>query len=99
MGEVNWTHQALDDLDAIALFIARDAPKVANVFVEKAFELTDKLLSHPKMGRKVPEIGDDSIREVFLFGYRIIYRISGKNLDILTLHHGARLLKINNPNS
>ena len=43
MAEVKWTPQALDDLEAICLFIARDAPQVAAVFAQGAFRATDRL--------------------------------------------------------
>ncbi|MFP4174137.1 MAG: type II toxin-antitoxin system RelE/ParE family toxin, partial [Candidatus Hydrogenedentota bacterium] len=28
----------------------------------------------PRMGRAVPEIGDENIRERFVYSYRLIYR-------------------------
>jgi len=43
----------------------------------------------------VPEIEDESIRELILGSYRIIYKIvSQERIDILTVHHSARMLKI-----
>jgi plasmid stabilization system protein ParE len=35
MAQVRWTPQAVDDLEAICLFIARDAPSVAAVFASE----------------------------------------------------------------
>lgn len=32
------------------------------------------------------------IREILLGNYRIVYRISGEVVEILTVYHGARLL-------
>ena len=92
MVEVRWTLQALDDLEAICLFISRDAPQVASVFADRAFRATDYLASHPELGRVVPEIQDEAIREVSLHSYRIIYRIAEDQVHVLTVHHGARLL-------
>jgi plasmid stabilization system protein ParE len=40
----------------------------------------------------VPEIGEKSIREVILGSYRIIYRRRSEAVEVLTVHHGARLL-------
>jgi len=48
MAEVRWTPQALDDLEAICLFIARDAPSVAAVFAQRAFDATDRLVDFPE---------------------------------------------------
>jgi toxin ParE1/3/4 len=92
MAEVKWTFQALDDLEAICLFIARDAPQVAAVFADRAFQVADHLSGHPSLGRVVPEMQDESIREVSIHSYRLIYRIQQDKIHVLTVHHGARLL-------
>ncbi len=92
MAEVKWTLQALDDLEAICLFISRDAPQVAAVFADRAFHVTDRLAAHPALGRIVPEMQDESIREVVVHSYRIIYRLHQGDVHVLTVHHGARLL-------
>lgn len=92
MASVSWTDQALEDLDAVCLFIARDAPQLASVFASQAFEATDQLVDFPEIGRIVPEFGDPSIREILVYSYRLIYRIVGDHIHVLTIHHGARLL-------
>lgn len=96
MASVSWTHQALEDLDAVCLFIARDAPLVASVFADRAFEAADRLADQPRLGRIVPELQVETIREILLYSYRLIYRIVDGVVDgdvhVLTVHHGARLL-------
>lgn len=92
MAAVGWTAQALDDLDAVCLYIARDAPHIAQVFAARAFDAADRLADFPRSGRVVPEVGRPEIREVFVYSYRIIYRYTGDAVAILTVHHGARLL-------
>ena len=94
MAQVRWTHQALNDLEAICLFIARDAPQVATVFADRAFRATDHLADHPRLGRIVPELAIETIREVILGNYRIIYRIRQDEVQVVTIHHGARLLDV-----
>ena len=93
MAEVKWTPRALDDLDAICLFIARDSPHMASVFADRLFRTTDRLADHPRVGRIVPEIELEGIREIFVGNYRVIYRIVDDEVHILTVHHGARLLE------
>ena len=90
MAEVTWTNQALDDLGAVFLFIARDAPVVANLFVERVATATERLAEFPRSGRVVPEIGVQEIREVIVQSYRVIYQVVGEEVEILTVHHGAR---------
>lgn len=95
MVEVRWTSQALDDLEAICLFIARDAPQVAAVFANRAFQATDRLANYPLSGRVVPELEIENIREIIVGNYRLIYRIQEDEVQIVTVHHGARLLHAN----
>ncbi|MDR4499820.1 MAG: type II toxin-antitoxin system RelE/ParE family toxin [Candidatus Scalindua sp.] len=90
MVKVTWTDQALDDLDSICLFIARDSFQYAKLFAIRIFEATDRLEIFPKSGRVVPEIGRKDICEIIVGNYRIIYRIITKEVEILTIHHGAR---------
>ncbi len=94
MDQVRWTLQALDDLEAICLFIARDAPQVAAVFADRALSATDRLADHPRVGRIVPELQIETIREVILGNYRIIYRIREEEVQVVTVHQGARLLDV-----
>jgi len=92
MAEVRWTSQAADDLEAICLFIARDAPQVAAVFADRVLRATDQLDHFPRLGRIVSEFGMENIREIIVGNYRLIYRIRDEDVQILTVHHGARLL-------
>jgi len=45
------------------------------------------------MGRIVPEIGNDNIRGLFVYSYRLIYRIEENQILIVAVIHGNRLLK------
>ncbi len=92
MAEVRWTPQAADDLDAICLFIARDAPPVAAAFAGRVLRATDQLAHFPRLGRAVPELGIQNILEIIVGSYRVVYRVRDEEVQILTVHHGARLL-------
>ena len=92
MAEVRWTPQAAGDLEAIADFIAHDSPHYASLFVMNVLEAAEALRPFPRSGRVVPELGDPEIREILLGDYRIVYRLRREAIEILTVHHGARLL-------
>ncbi len=92
MARVTWTLQGLDDLESVCLFIARDSPRYAELFAQRVFQTVDQLGEFPRMGRMVPEIGEDSIREVIVQGYRVVYVLSAGDVVLLTIHHGARPL-------
>jgi plasmid stabilization system protein ParE len=66
MADITWTDQALADVEAVCLYIARDAPRYAELFARRIFQTTDRLVSFPRLGRVVPEIGRDDIREVIV---------------------------------
>jgi plasmid stabilization system protein ParE len=45
----------------------------------------------------VPEAQDENIRELLYQNYRIIYRIMGERIEILTIVHGSRDLTARQP--
>jgi toxin ParE1/3/4 len=95
--EVRWTLSALDDIESIAEFIARDSIHFASIQIEKFFLRSEILETYPLAGRVVPELAKDSIRELIEGNYRIIYNIiSEARVDIITVHQSQRLLS-NNP--
>jgi toxin ParE1/3/4 len=71
MARVVWAPQALADLEAIGDFIAPEAPHFAQVLTDGAFEAVERLELFPRSGQMVPEIGDESIREVLYRGFHI----------------------------
>jgi toxin ParE1/3/4 len=46
-----------------------------------------------RIGRVVPELIDQTVREVSLYSYRIIYQIQPTHIDILAIIHKRRDLK------
>jgi toxin ParE1/3/4 len=93
VAEVRWTPQAADDLEAITEFIALDSAAYAAKFASDILETAAHLEEFPESGRVVPEIGQIQIRELLMGNYRIIYRVPSALVEILTIHHGARILR------
>ncbi len=95
MVKIVWTEQAIQDLDDIGEYIANDSERYSRQVVQTLFDSVDLLESHPKAGRMVPEYGLPHLRELISGNYRVVYRIADKyRVDIITVHHSARLLKI-----
>ena len=90
MGEVIWAPSALDDIDSIAEYIARDSVDQAALLSARLFEATDRLQEFPFSGRVIPEIGNQACREIIYRSYRIMYRIEGDEVWITGVVHGAR---------
>ena len=81
MAEVRWTPQAADDLELICVFIARDAPQVAAAFADRVLRTTDQLAHFTRLGKIVPELGIENLREVVVGSYRVIYRIDTGKIE------------------
>ena len=94
MVEIIWTPFALEDLQSIHDYIAKDSPTYAIRFTDKLVDRVDVLIDHPVAGKIVPEFENESIRELIEGSYRIIYIIrSITEITIVRIHHSARLLK------
>jgi len=85
-----WTDPSIEDLRSIRDYIARDSEHYAADLVEQVILSVERLLQFPRLGRVVPEAQDENIRELLYRNYRIMYRILGKRIEILTVVHGSR---------
>ena len=45
------------------------------------------------MGRKVPELGNENIRELTLYSYRILYEVKDQDVFVLAVIHMRRDLQ------
>lgn len=66
-----WSQEALDDIDAIASYINRDSPHHARRVVQELLSIAESIAAQPKLGRIVPELSNEQIRERFLYSYRL----------------------------
>jgi toxin ParE1/3/4 len=87
---VKWTVPARNDLKAIYEYIALDSKFYAKNTIRNIVQRVSKLSAVPAIGRVVPEINEISIREIFIYSYRIIYQILPEGLFILAVVHGHR---------
>ncbi len=91
--DIIWSEPASLDLDNIKKYISNDSKYYADIFLAKLIKSAEKLEQFPEIGRIVPEINKKNIREIIFRPYRIIYKIHNDKIFILTIIHGARLLK------
>jgi plasmid stabilization system protein ParE len=91
--KVNWAYEASTDLEALAEYIARDSAFYASAFVREIRDASRSLNEFSERGRIVPELGNPSIRELFIREYRLIYSIEESRVVIMGLIHGKRDLK------
>lgn len=94
MVQINWLADAKNDLKDIYDYISLDSARYAKLQITKIQKRTEILKTFPNSGKVVPEINDQSVKEITEHNYRIIYKIINKNqIDILLIHHGARDFK------
>ncbi|HBH01982.1 MAG TPA: type II toxin-antitoxin system RelE/ParE family toxin [Candidatus Rokubacteria bacterium] len=94
MTQVVWAPQAIQDVEAIRAHVGRDSLHYADLLVQRLIAAVERLTDNPRSGRVVPELGDESIREVIHGNYRIVYRRRHDIVEIATVFHGARLFRL-----
>ena len=87
---VIWSRPAKQDLRNIHDHIAFDSKFYAKKVVQDIIEKSGNLEDFPLIGRMVPELEDPDVRELIVYSYRLIYRVSAGTIEILTLVHGKQ---------
>lgn len=87
---IRWTERALADLRDIGDYIAQRSPSTALSFTMELMKEAETVMDQPYLGRVVPELGREDIRELIHGNYRIVYRILEGELHILTVFEGHR---------
>jgi toxin ParE1/3/4 len=91
--ELSWSPEAIEDVEQVATYIERDSAWYAQAVVTRFFAAAESLREHPERGRVVPELRDASVRECFVYSYRLIYKVSSGNILVVAIAHGHRLLE------
>jgi plasmid stabilization system protein ParE len=87
---VIWSDPAKADLRSIHDFIAHGSTHYAKKVAQDIVAKTDVLDELPRMGKIVPELGVDTIRELSLYSYRIMYEIKAPDAIVLAVIHKRR---------
>lgn len=87
---VKWTDHALSQVRSIHDHIAQDSPLYAKRVTEALVRKTEGLDELPHKGRKVPELNDETIRELSQYTYRILYEIKPAHIEVLAVIHKRR---------
>ena len=90
--EVVWTEPALDDFEAIVLYLARRSLSGAESVQVAILEHTDILANFPYIGPIYLGDPTGTTREVVCHSYRIFYRVDSdlKQVNVLSVWHAAR---------
>ena len=94
--KVVWSPEAVEDIEGIAEYIGRNSEFYARSVVGKIVDIAQALRDFSEIGRVVPELGDETVRERFVYSYRLIYRIEPARILVVAVIHGRRLLESDN---
>jgi toxin ParE1/3/4 len=95
MVQINWTIRAKEDIKSIAIYISQDSVYYAEKQVERFYAAVEVLFEHPLIGKPITEYNSPQLRQILVGKYRIIYLVvSEDRIDIITIHHSARLLNL-----
>ncbi len=90
---VIWSEPAKADLRSIHDFIAHDSKHYAKKVTQDIAARMEVLDELPRMGKVVPELGQEDIRELSLYSYRILYEIKAPDIIVLAVIHKRRDLQ------
>lgn len=90
MARVIWAEPALQDLDAIADFIALDDPGAAKRQVRTVFERVDQLGEFPVLGSRPKDLRNTPHRRLVVKPILLYYRIAGSRIHIVYVTRGER---------
>jgi plasmid stabilization system protein ParE len=88
--EVVWAESGRLALDAVLADIFTDSPDGAGRVLVRALDVARSLATLSDRGRVVPEVGDVTLRELFVYRYRLLYRVRDELVVIVAFLHGAR---------
>jgi len=87
---LEWSKDAVEDLDYIWEYIALDNVDRAFTFIDELRSEAYRLIENPLMGIKIPELNNINFREWFYKGYTFIYEIEQGRLIIHEVHSQKR---------
>ena len=90
--QVKLSRSAEFDIEDIVRYISVDDPDQALRFGRFLINHARGLAKFPERGRVVPEFDDDSMREIIVKRYRIVYRLNHhqRSIEIIRFWHAAR---------
>jgi toxin ParE1/3/4 len=91
---VRVTRTAERDIEGVWSFIAQDSPENGESFIRRLEEQIETLENFPDRCPAIPEneLLGTQYRHLIFGNYRTIFRVERKNVYVLRVIHGARLL-------
>lgn len=90
--KVTFMEPAMNDLEEIVLYIAKDSRENAIRFHDKVIENANRLTTFPKLGLLVPDkkISNSGFRMLIIDKYLLFYKVYNDEVSVLRVIHGSR---------
>lgn len=88
---VVYTDEALRDLDEILTFIASYYSTVSAAFEQRLHAVEKRLGRWPLSAEEVAQRPGVRVVPLLRYPYKIFYRVTSESVEILHIHHVARL--------
>lgn len=92
--KIVWSDFAISNLNEISIYYTKkESLELSKNIIKDILTSTKSLNLFPNVGRIVPEYDDNSIREIFIYKFRIIYEIKINKIEILFIAHMSKNFK------
>jgi toxin ParE1/3/4 len=90
--KIKFSRSARSDIEDIVRYISIDNPDRGLRFGKFLIEHTRSLGQFPERGRVVPEFEDESVREIIVRTYRVVYRVQHDQqlVEVIRFWHAGR---------
>lgn len=93
--DITLAESALRDLEAIRQWYTDEGvPDVGERLIREILRRIDSLQDQPRIGRVVPEFGQEFLRELVFTPFRIVYHHQDANIRIVRAWRSERLLRM-----
>jgi plasmid stabilization system protein ParE len=83
--KIVWAPLAIERASEEAAFIAADKPGAAERWLSGLFKAVDRLATFPLSGARLRELPNSEYRQLVHKSHRVVYRVSGETVIILTV--------------
>lgn len=87
---ITWSPRAESGLDEALAYIALDNPGAALGLLDRVLAAVDRASRFPRSGRPIPEVPENSARELAVPPLRIFYETDAKELQVLGVQRSER---------
>lgn len=92
---ISFSKSAIEDLEGIKeYYLGQGVPQIGQDFVTAIIGHIETLSIHPEIGRVVPELNEELIRELIHPPFRVVYVRESKSINIIRVWRSERLLNL-----